>query len=294
MLNNWKPILILLFWGTVALLAACQSDTVVESLNTSTNPNALPVGVTASPQLYFAERIGGDHVVVTAMLPLGANPVTYTPSEERVKAFGQTAVFFYTGIPTEDNWLANVQAAADGTTFTDLRDGIDMIDDNPYIWLAPSLAQQQAQTIYDTLSAIDPTHQADYQANFTELTSEITQLDADMRTILNPVAGKSFIASYPAWAYFAREFNLEMHSLTDQYATPADEAHLAALTTIMQENGIDVVFVQQEFENTQAEALVIQIPGRTIPLNPFNPSWANNMSSAALMMAAVLAAEPAE
>jgi zinc transport system substrate-binding protein len=294
MSNNWKSILTLLLIGILALLTACQSNTTVE-LNTSTNPDAIPVGVTAAPQVYFAERIGGDHIVVTAMLPLSENPVTYTPSEERVQAFGQTAVFFFTGIPSEDNWLANVQAAADGTVFVDLRDGIDMIDGNPYTWLAPSLAQRQAQTIYDALIAIDPAHQADYQANFSEFTDEITQLGTDMGTILNPVAGKSFIASYPAWAYFAREYNLEMHSVADIYDTPADEAHLATLAGIMQENGMDVIFVHQDFENTQTNNLVAQVRGgRTIPLNPFNPSWANNMRSAALLIESVLNAQPAE
>ncbi len=293
MLHNWKSILTLLLMGTLALLTACQSDTTME-LNTSDNPNAIPVGVTAAPQIYFAERIGGDHIVVTAMLLLGENPVTYSPSEERVKAFGQTAVFFFTGIPTEDNWLSNVQAAADGTIFVDLRDSIDMIDGNPYIWLAPSLAQQQAQTIYDTLIALDPAHQADYQANFTELTDEITQLGTDMETILSPAAGKSFIVSYPAWAYFAQEYNLEMHSVADLYDTPADDAHLATLAGIMQENSMGVIFVHQEFENTQANNLVAQVHGRTIPLNPFNPSWANNMRSAALLIESVLNAPPAE
>ena len=86
MLNNWKSILTLLV--VLALLTACQSDTTTMELNTSDNPNAIPVGVTAAPQIYFAKRIGGDHIVVTAMLPLSENPVTYTPSEERVKAFG--------------------------------------------------------------------------------------------------------------------------------------------------------------------------------------------------------------
>ncbi len=293
MLNNWKSILTLLLMGTLALLTACQNDTTME-LNTSDNPNAIPVGVTAAPQLYFAERIGGDHIVVTAMLPLGENPVTYTPSEERVKAFGQTAVFFFTGIPTEDNWLSHVQAAADGTIFVDLRDGIDMIDGNPYIWLAPSLAQRQSQTIYDTLIALDPAHQADYQANFAELTDEITQLGTDMEAILSPAAGKSFIVSYPAWAYFAREYNLEMHSVADLYATPADDVHLATLAGIMQANSMDIVFVHQDFENTQANNLVAQVHGRTIPLNPLNPSWANNMRSAALLIDSVLNTQLAE
>jgi zinc transport system substrate-binding protein len=170
-----------------------------------------------------------------------------------------------------------------------------MIDGNPYTWLAPSLAQRQAQTIYDALIAIDPAHQADYQANFSEFTDEITQLGTDMGTILNPVAGKSFIASYPAWAYFAREYNLEMHSVADIYDTPADEAHLATLAGIMQENGMDVIFVHQDFENTQTNNLVAQVRGgRTIPLNPFNPSWANNMRSAALLIESVLNAQPAE
>jgi len=293
MLKTIYSILTLLFIGTLVLLTACQSSDAVE-IAIATNPDALPVGVSASPQQYFVERIGGKHVAVTSMLTLGDDPVTYMPSAERVEAFGETAVFFYTGLPSENNWLKNSQSAATDTTFVDLRNEMDIMDNNPYIWLTPMMAQQQAQTIYDSLVTADPANKADYQTNFEELTADLSQLHVDMDEILSPIAGKVAVISNPAWAYFAKEYELEMHTITAIDGTLADDARLAELTAVVEENNLNFIFVQSNTDDLQAKEFAIQHVLRTIPLNPFHPNWINNMHSTALLIAVALEDTPIE
>ena len=292
-MSKTMSILTSLCIGTLVLLTACQSGG-AEELATSANPDALLVGVSASPQQYFVEQIGGEHVAVTSMLTLGDDPVTYTPSAERVEALGETAVFFYTGLPSENGWLKETQSAAADTTFVDLRDGVDIVDDNPYIWLTPAMTQQQAQTIYDSLISIDPAHQADYQTNFEALTADLSQLSTELDEILAPIAGKTAVVSNPAWAYFAEEYGLEMHTITAIDGTLADDARLMELTAVIEENDLDFIFVQSNTDDLQAKEFAIEHIIRTIPLNPFHPGWMDNMHSTALLIAAALEDAPTE
>ncbi|MEA3339780.1 MAG: zinc ABC transporter substrate-binding protein, partial [Chloroflexota bacterium] len=45
----------------------------------------LNIVVSIVPQQYFVERIGGEHVNVTVMVPPGFSPATYEPKPEQLQ-----------------------------------------------------------------------------------------------------------------------------------------------------------------------------------------------------------------
>ncbi len=69
----------------------------------------LTVFVSILPQTYFVERLGGETVNVTALVPPGRGPATYEPSPRQVTALAAADVYFSIGVPFEAGFLPRIQ-----------------------------------------------------------------------------------------------------------------------------------------------------------------------------------------
>ncbi len=281
--------LVLLLMIATQLMSACggEKTPTVAPYEAPPADAAINVAVSILPQKYFLERIGGDHVAVLVMVEPGHDPISYEPKPGQLEALKERIAYFSTGVPFEDAWLDDITAANPSMMLVDATQGIELMDGDPHIWLSPTLVKIQAQTIYDTLVHLDPAHQADYQANLDIFLAEVETLDDYIASTLKGVEGKKFIASHPAWGYFARDYGLEMVPMEVDGQAP-DAARLDELATFAKAEGIKVVFVQRELGTEIGTELALKIEGRPIPLNPLNPSWENNLRSVALMFAGML------
>jgi len=279
-----------LLLGVTFLLAACggagKTPTVVPYQAPPADAD-VNVAVSILPQKYFLERIGGDHVAVLVMVEPGHDPVSYEPKSGQLEALKERVAYFSTGVPFEDTWLDDIAAANPAMTVVDTMQGIELVDGDPHIWLSPTLVKTQAQTIYEALVQLDPAHQADYQANLDAFLVELDALDDYIASTLQGVAGKKFIVYHPAWGYFARDYGLEMIPMEIDGHEP-DAARMDELAALAKAEGIDVIFIQREFNETLGQALALQIDGRPIPLSPLNPNWESNLRSVSLMLAGML------
>ena len=85
-----------------SVLGACTG------VSEAADSDQLQVTVSVVPQKYFVERIGGDHVAAAVMVEPGANPATYEPKPEQLKALSRAAAYFSIGVPFEDVWLDRI------------------------------------------------------------------------------------------------------------------------------------------------------------------------------------------
>jgi len=261
------------------LLAACNGEK-YEAPPANAEVN---VAVSILPQQYFVKKVGGEHVSVLVMAGPGVNPLDYTPPKAQLKALNQRDIYFLMGIPSENSWLPQIAKEAPDVKLLDMSQGIPKINDDPHIWVSPRLVKIQAQTIAQALSQIDPAHEADYQANLDAFLQELETLDQDIQRIMdeNHVAGKTFIVSHPAWGYFAQDYGLEMISIPPN----ATDAQLEELANLAREKEITTIFYQRGFDEDSPEKLARIIDGRTMPLEPLNPSWEPNLRSVSMMLA---------
>lgn len=240
------------------------------------------VAVSILPQRYFVKKIGGDHVSVLVMAGPGVLPLTYEPPKGEFKAMKDRDAYFLIGIPPEDAWLPNITDANPDIKIVDTTLGIERPHNDPHIWLSPRLVKIQASTIADALIEMDPQHEADYRANLDAFLADLDALDADLQTTLQPVAGKTFIVSHPAWGYFARDYGLKMEAMGD---SPNCKS-INELAQLAQKENIDIIFYQRGFDEEQPQFLASLIEGaRVMPLSPLNPNWENNLRSVSLLLA---------
>jgi zinc transport system substrate-binding protein len=264
----------------------------------------LGVVVSIAPQEYFVERIGGDHVSASVMVEPGADPHTYEPKPEQMRALSRSAGYFSIGVEFETAWLDKFAAANPGLQIVDTIANIERMpmeahhhDDgeeghargepDPHVWLSPELVKVQSQTIYGALADLDPAHEAEYRANLDAFIADIDALEADIKATLSGLENKKFMVFHPAWGYFARDFGLEQIPIEVGGQEPSAQ-ELAHLIQEARDEDIRVVFAQPELSTQDAETIASEIDGEVLLIDPLAPDWLENMRTVAQTFADVL------
>jgi zinc transport system substrate-binding protein len=274
----------------------------------------VPVVVSIAPQQYFVERVGGEHVQVTVMVPPGAEPHTIEPKPNQLKALSQAKVYFPIGIEFEQAWMDKFRAANPRMQIVDTTVGIERLPLtseeqaeehsassphpapqgqsqaahlDPHIWLSPRLVKIQAQTIAQALMQLDPQHQGDYQANLQRFLADLDALDARIRKTLAGATVRQFIVFHPAWGYFARDYQLEQIPIEVGGQEPS-AAELADLIRRAQQAKMKVVFAEPQFSQQAARTIAQEIGGEVLLINDLSPDWLNNLNHVADTFAQVL------
>ena len=280
-------------------LVACRERSVSEpSAAERHDAGALNIIVSIPPQQYFVERIGGEYVDVWVMVPAGSNPATYEPTPGQLRAVSEADAYFTIGVPYEDAWSERIAAANRKMTVVDSTKGIERqpmaahhhegeaegieLDEehtenlDPHVWLSPRLVRIQAQTIFASLSDLDPDHQAEYRVHLESFLDDIDALDGYIDEKLATVEGRKFLVFHPSWGYFARDYGLEMIPIEVGGQEPS-AAELGELIAEAQEEDIRVVFAQPEFSTRAAETVAEEIGGEVVLISPLAIEWLENL-----------------
>lgn len=272
--------------------------------------------VSITPQQYFVQKIGGDLVDVSVLVPPGADPHTYEPKPRQMAELAKTAVYFAIGIDFEKAWMQKIAATNRSLRIVKTDAGIEKTplaahshhDDvrghrashdqkgpasdsaktshdhregapDPHIWLSPPLVKTQARHIADALAAVDSANRTRYEENLSAFLGEIDALDAELRSMFTASPGARFIVFHPSWGYFARAYGLEQIPIEIEGKDPKP-AQLRELIQHAREQGIKVVFVQPQFSTKSAEMVAREIGGQVVAVDPLAGNWAENLRMA--------------
>jgi zinc transport system substrate-binding protein len=85
----------------------------------------LKVAVTIPPQVFFAQKLGGSLLEITAMVPPGGNPHTYEPKPRQLAALAKAKLYFAVGgMEFEEAWLPRFKSANPQLTVVESGHGI--------------------------------------------------------------------------------------------------------------------------------------------------------------------------
>ena len=198
----------------------------------------MKVFVSISPQKYFVEKIGGDLVDVTVMVPPGANPHNYEPKPRQMVDLSKARIYFALGVTFEDVWLDKIASANPDMKIVHTEKGIIKIPMethrhhdhdsspgetksdgdhhhgadhgilDPHVWTSPVRVGIMAENIYQALVGIDPDNKKTYEAGRQAFMRELDGLDSEFRKILAHSQGMKFMVFHPAWGYLAHDYGL--------------------------------------------------------------------------------------
>lgn len=287
----------------------------------------LPVVVGIAPMKYFADKIGGDLVETTVMVPAGTDAHTYEPKPSQMRAVSSAVLYFSVGLEFEQAWVPRFLAAnprlqvirtdamipkiampahhhdhdGEGEThpiesytvgnpqMLEKKPEHHETEDDPHVWTAPPLVKYIAEQMVEALSQADPANARTFRVNEGALLQEIDRLDAEIRSALSglPKNRRTFLVFHPAWGYFAKTYGLTQEAVEIEGKEPGPK-ELAHIMEEARKDGIKVVFIQPQFSARTAQAIAQAIGGQVTAADPLAEDWAGNLREVARVFRASL------
>jgi len=287
----FKSVIIAGFTLSLLLPVACREET-------HETGNHLSVAVSILPQKYFVQKIAGDSINVTVVVPEGASPATYEPSPSDMRNLSNVKVWFTIGVAFETPWLPRFTGSNPDLIIRSTIENIERLpidrynatgyetspqnlldssgSPDPHVWLSPELVRRQVAVIADELCLLDSSGTNKYMANLESFNLEIDSLQQSIHALLDSSSSRSFIVFHPAWGYFADEFDLVQIPIETAGSEPSPR-EMSLLVNYAKENNILAIFVSPQFSTSSAEAIASEIDAEVVYIDPLALNWSGNL-----------------
>ncbi len=295
-------LLVLIF--SAGMFAGCAGEAAED-----TGEQKIGVVVSILPQAEFAERVGGDRVMVTVMIPPGGNPHTYELTPRQLEEVSRAKIYAKvgSGIEFELVWTDKIISVNSEMLVVDCSRGIDLIESadnsehedengelneeeftgertyhnyNPHVWLSPANAKIMVENIYSGLIEVDPDGRNSYYENKVDFQNELDELDNEIRKILSGKKNRKILVYHPAWTYFARDYHLEQIIIEKEGKEPTAEG-IRNLISQAKLYNIKLIFASPELSVKSAETIAREIGGSVVLISPLEKDYLANMRKAA-------------
>ncbi len=249
------------------------------------------------PLSFFVEKVGGEHVDVTVMVPPGANPHSYDPTPGQMVALGRAHLFVKagSGVEFELDWMkkftglnphmAVCNASLGGRLISMPEEEHGHSHDHqhgridPHFWLSPRNGILIARNVERSLAEVDPSRAGEYAENRKKLEVQLEALSAEIARKLSGMKNRAFMVFHPAWGYYADEFNL-IQIAAEEEGKEITPKKVRRVIEQARRHGIRVVFVSPAFSTLQAETIAREIGGITQPIDPLSDNYIDNLRRA--------------
>ena len=242
------------------------------------------------PMYDFAQKIGGDQVEVTNMVPAGTEPHDWEPAASNIKGLEEADVFVYNGAGME-HWVPDVLASLDNkkliaveaSTGINLLEGseheeeengekdghTDEITYDPHVWLAPENAKKEMENIKEALVSADPDHQEYYEKNYQTYAKKLDDLDAEYQEKLSDVKTRDVIAAHQAFGYLCQAYGLNQIGIEGLSAdSEPDAARMKEIVDFAKEHQVKTIFFEELVSPKVSETIAKEIGAQAKMLNP--------------------------
>ncbi len=240
---------------------------------------ASKVKVVASfyPIYDFVQKIGGDRVEVSSIIPPGVEPHDWEPTIQQRLEAESSDMIVYNGAGFE-KWIEEIDAkfrvdtseglellegSSEGGDHQTSASGHTDVNENadPHIWLDPILAKYQIEKIRDGLIKIDPANTNYYNGTAKKFIAELDSLDAFIRSELSNCDKTDFIAFHNAFTYFSNRYGLNQHSVYG--VSPEGDIlpqRLQEIIKLSRELNIDTIYAEDLIDPRLANVIATEIP----------------------------------
>lgn len=250
----------------LTVLAGCGSGSGVTQEaegNGDAGTGTIQVVTTFSLLGELASEVGGEHVQVHSMVPLGTDPHEYQPLPEDIQRATEADLLIWNGLEMEtgDGWFEGLVDVAgkdfDGGQVAEAAQGVEPQwltegeeeEVNPHAFLSPKAGLVYVENIAGALALTDPDNAEDYETNAAALQSKIQEFDDRYSSELGAVPTPVLVTSERAFQYVAADYGLEEGFLwqidTDEQGTPSQITSLVkfvnehAPTGLLVETNVD-------------------------------------------------------
>ena len=251
----------------------------------SSGDKKIGVIVSILPLQEFVEKVGGDKVQVSVMVPPGADPHSFEPKPRQLQDVARAKMYVKagSGIEFELNWMKKLLENNRDIVLCDASSGIILMPSDPHAWASLRNAVIMVNNIKRTLISIDPKDRDYFTTNAIKYNRELRNIDYINSQVLKRIKKRAFIVFHPDWGYFARDYGLTQKTIEIEGKEPK-AGDLAALIGYAKKNGIRVIFASPQFSTRSASVIAAQINGAVVVIDPLSKQYASNMAVVAREM----------
>ncbi len=249
----------------------------------------LKILTTIAPLYSFTKNVAADAAIVDNLIPSGVGPHEYSLSPGDARKVSETRVLIINGVKLE-GWLNKLQGPAselresatndnEKLIIVDTSVGVEVIGNDPHIWLSPRNAIMQVKNIRDALVKVDPDNSGTYTKNASEYIQRLGNLDKEIKDEIKTWKQNRIVTFHPAFKYFAGDYGLEQAAVIQE--TPEIEPspkHIAHVIETIKSKGIRAIFTEPQFSHkivtSIAGDLNLQVYSLdTLETGPLSKEW---------------------
>ena len=290
MRHYYKKIsLLIILVLSVASIAACTKN----DNNDAVAAEKPIIAVSIEPQKTFVEAVVGDDYEVIVLIPPGNSPSNYEPTPQEIQKFNNAVIYFSIGVPTESANINDLINENDALTVVPLHEIVSAVypdvemspgQRDSHIWLSPKRVMVMLEAIAEKMGELNPDALTEYNDHANAYIEQLKALDATIKSTLETLENRKFIAFHPAFGYLADDYGMQMFSL-EENGKEATPQRISEMIDFAKAENIKAVFYQAEISSKQAESFANEIGAKMILLDPLSGDYIVNLEKMIQLMA---------
>ncbi len=247
-----------------------------ELLRTDPPSEAVNVVTSIHPITAIVQKVGGDLVDVSTILPAGSGAHLHetSPRDMSVAQAAECAIRIGGEM---DSWVVQVFEVSDHKSHLQLLDAAEELSQqdtvdwvNPHIWLDPIIVRDYlVPTVERELADVDASNSQHYAENAETFQDELTNLHRELVELMVDIPDRGFISDHPAWTHFARRYELWEVGVIER--SPGHEAGPREFANLLQEAeaaGVRVIVTTRGHVGASAQFIADELEASMLELDP--------------------------
>lgn len=249
--------------GVMVGLAGCGgAATVSPAGEGDASAESLQVVATTTLVGDVVRQVAGEAVTVTVLMPVGADPHTFTATPQDVALLAGADLVFVNGFEFEEGLMPLIESNVAPEKIIAVSAGIEPLEGeehaegeedsheagDPHTWWDVANVMVWVANVRNGLNAADPANAEMYTANGAAYMAELEALDAWVAEEVAkiPADKRVLVTDHDTMSYFAARYGFEVVGAvipgSSTSAQPSAQ-ELAALQTLIAAEGVSAVFV---------------------------------------------------
>lgn len=240
-------------------------------------PDEINISVSLPPYADFVKRIVGNRANIYTLIPPGINAHSFEPSPETIKQVVKSNIYFRVGpIFNLENILFNKIGHNSFNMISDCSKGIEIIDNDPHLWLAPNNVKIITKSILDVMVAEYPQHKNYFTNNRNKFITELESVDSLINERLNQKKNRVILVYHPAWKYLSKHYNLEEIAIEQEGKSPRAK-DLQNFIVLAKSKGANCIFFDPHFDESAVSTIAVSLGLEVSSLNPLPTNYIENL-----------------
>lgn len=258
----------------VAMLIGCTACAENGETDAAKDSKKVKVMTSFYTMYDFAEKIGGDKVTITNMVPAGTEPHDWEPSAVDIRKMEDADVFIYNGAGME-HWAEDILKTLDNKKLitVEASKGVNLIkeekENDPHVWLDPENAKIEMKNIKDALIQADEKNTEYYTKNYEEFEKKLDELNQEFEETLSQLENKDIIVAHEAFGYLCKAYGLNQVAIEGLMPdSEPDPAKMEEIIQFAKKKKINTIFFEELVSPKVAKTIAKEIGAKTEVLNP--------------------------